>query len=68
MGCDEERAESIETLRELLDRLCSPDLTLGEAKYLRNEILGLLNRIEREPEPGKTASAQSTFVPHRSVQ
>jgi len=42
---DEERADQIETLRGLLDRLCSPDLTLGEAKVLRNHLFDLLKRI-----------------------
>ena len=42
---DEERAAQIETLHGLLDRLCSPDLTLGEAKVLRNQLFDLLERI-----------------------
>jgi hypothetical protein len=39
-----ERAELIEVLRKLLDRLRSPDLTLGEAKSLRTQVLILLDR------------------------
>jgi hypothetical protein len=42
---DEQRAAQIETLRGLLDRLCSPDLTLGEAKVLRSQVFDLLKRI-----------------------
>ena len=34
--------ERIETLRELLDRLGSPDLTLDEAKPLRDRLFMLL--------------------------
>ena len=42
---DEERAVQIKILHGLLDRLCSPDLTLGEAKVLRNQLLDFLERI-----------------------
>lgn len=42
---DEERADQIKTLRGLLDRLCSADLTLGEAKVLRVEVFDYLERI-----------------------
>ena len=42
---DEERAAQIKALHGLLDRLCSPDLTLEEAKVLRNQLFGLLGRI-----------------------
>ncbi len=42
---DEQRAAQIETLRGLLDRLCSADLTLGEAKVLRVQVFDLLERI-----------------------
>jgi hypothetical protein len=42
---DEERADQIKTLRGLLDRLCSADLTLGEARVLRNQLFDLLERI-----------------------
>ncbi len=45
VSLDEQRAAQIETLRGLLDRLCSPDLTLGEAKVLRNQFLDFLERI-----------------------
>ena len=36
--------ERIETLRDLLDRLGSPDLTLAEAKLLRDRLFTLLGR------------------------
>ncbi len=68
MRCPENRVEFIEALRELLDRLCSPDLMLGEAKDLRTELLGLLDRIEREFEPGMTTPAQGAIVTRRSVE
>ena len=42
---DEQRAAQIKTLHGLLDRLCSPDLTLEEAKVLRNQLLDFLERI-----------------------
>jgi hypothetical protein len=42
---DEERAAQIKALHGLLDRLCSPDLTLEEAKVLRNQMFALLERI-----------------------
>ena len=42
---DEERAAQIKALHGLLDRLCSPDLTLEEAKVLRNQLFELLERI-----------------------
>ena len=42
---DEERADQIKTLRGLLDRLCSVDLTLGEAKVLRDQVFEFLERI-----------------------
>lgn len=44
----EEQPGQIETLRGLMDRLCSPNLTLGEAKVLRNELLDLLERIDSQ--------------------
>jgi len=42
---DEERAAQIKTLRGLLDQLCSADLTLGEAKVLRDQVFEFLERI-----------------------
>jgi hypothetical protein len=60
MTPDEERAAQIETLRGLLDRLCSPDLTLGEAKVLRNQLLDFLERIT------PVSSEASTSDRHRN--
>ena len=45
MPPDEERAAQIQALHGLLDRLCSPDLALEEAKVLRNQMFDLLERI-----------------------
>ncbi len=42
---DEERADQIKTLRGLLDRLCSADLNLREARVLRKQVFDLLERI-----------------------
>ena len=42
---DEERVAQIETLHGLLDRLCSPDLALEQAKVLRNQLMDFLERI-----------------------
>jgi hypothetical protein len=42
---DEKRAAQIKTLHGLLDRLCSPDITLEEGKVLRSQLLDLLQRI-----------------------
>ena len=51
MGSPEERAEQIESLRGLLDRLCAPDLTLAEAKPLRTRLFDLLVRIDEGKAP-----------------
>jgi hypothetical protein len=51
MGSSQERAEQIEALRGLLDRLCAPDLTLAEAKPLRTRLFDLLERTDRGREP-----------------
>ena len=42
---DDERAAQIEALHGLLDRLCSPHLTLEEAKVLRDRMFDFLERI-----------------------
>jgi len=42
---NEQRAAQIKALHGLLDRLCSPDLTLEEAKVLRNQLFEFLGRI-----------------------
>lgn len=41
-----DRDEFMESLRNLLDELCSPDLTLTEGRLLRQRILNLLAKIE----------------------
>jgi hypothetical protein len=51
---DEERAAQIKALRGLLDRLCSPDLILVEAKVLRNQLFDLLERINSLFSEGST--------------
>jgi hypothetical protein len=48
MGSVRESGERIEALRALMDRLGSPDLTLGEAKALRCRLLDLTGRDEDE--------------------
>ena len=56
MESPKEQAEIIEALRELLDRLCSPDLTLGEAKSLRTQVWILLDRNnDQGAEPNQSA-------------
>ncbi|MFI5456208.1 MAG: hypothetical protein ACHRXM_12240 [Isosphaerales bacterium] len=55
MESPKERAEIIKALRELLDRLCSPDLTLGEAKSLRTQVLILLDRNDQGAETNQSA-------------
>jgi hypothetical protein len=47
MGSREDQVGSIEALRSLLDRLCAPDLTLAEAKSLRDRVSELIERIEK---------------------
>ena len=55
---DEQRAAQIKTLSGLLDRLCSPDLTLEDAKVLRNQLLDFLERINpRFSEASKSDSS-----------
>jgi hypothetical protein len=53
MESPSERVERIEAMRGLIDRLCSPELTLGEAKSLRTQLLNLLGRNDlfAETEP-----------------
>jgi hypothetical protein len=51
------RAERIDALRGLMERLCSPDLTLAEAKPLRARLSRLLERTDPEGELDWTASS-----------
>src|SRR5512135_2961939 len=59
MGSSEGRAERIEALRGLLERLCAPDLTLAEAKPLRNRLFDLLEQIDRTAKRGATTRRSS---------
>jgi hypothetical protein len=43
-----DRAGRMEALRRVLDRLCATDLTLAEAKDLREQLFGLLGRAPRD--------------------
>ena len=67
MGGPEERAGRIEALHGLLERLCSPDLTLAEARPLRARLSRLLERINPEGELDRTASSPHV-VPSRPGQ
>jgi hypothetical protein len=58
MGSSEGRAERIEALRGLLERLCAPDLTLAEAKPLRTRLFDLLEQIDRGTKPAGGTSSQ----------
>ncbi|QDV37596.1 hypothetical protein [Tautonia plasticadhaerens] len=55
MGSASERDNRIEALNGLLERLCSPDLTLAEAKDLRGRLAGLVDRRDGTPVDGKSA-------------
>jgi hypothetical protein len=67
MGSSEERAERIEALRGLLDRLCAPDLTLAEAKPLRTSLFDLLERTDRGMGPtGATPPQPLAPSPNRN--
>lgn len=46
MGIPPEQNEQFEALRGLIDRLSAPDLTLTEAKVLRERLTGLLDTGE----------------------
>ena len=58
MGSSEGRAERIEALRGLLERLCAPDLTLAEAKPPRTRLFDLLEQIDRGTKPAGGTSSQ----------
>jgi hypothetical protein len=53
----EERGDRLEILRGLVDRLCGADLTLGEAKTLRIQILLLLERSDLSDDTDSSASS-----------
>ena len=50
MRIPSENAERIEFLRSLVDRLSAPDLTLSEAKGLREHLSKLLDEKDQEEE------------------
>ncbi len=60
----EERAELIEALRGLLDRLCAPDLTLAESKVLRECLSDLLDQREQGGESDQAASLPPIVLPY----
>jgi hypothetical protein len=43
--------ERIEVLRDLLERLGDPGITLGEAKVLRGRLVESMERSDEEPQP-----------------
>jgi hypothetical protein len=45
MNASEDQAELIGTLKGLVDRLCSPDLTLAESSLIYDRLMELLERI-----------------------
>ncbi len=49
MGSLHEKTDRIEALRGLIERLSAPDLTLDEAKELRERMTALLSRDEPAP-------------------
>lgn len=57
MGTTGQTTERIEALRALMDRLVSPDLTLGEAKELRCRLLAMTGQEQ------DGASAPGSAVP-----
>ncbi len=52
MGSLHEKTDRIEALRGLIERLSAPDLTLNEAKDLRERMTALLNRDDPSPAVG----------------
>ena len=63
MGIVRESIERIEALRALMERLGSPDLTLGEAKALRCRLLDLTGRDEDSgPTPGMDPPATTLCI------
>ena len=49
MKCSSGPARTIDTLRDLLERLGSPDVTLIEAKVLRSQVYHLLEETNDAP-------------------
>ena len=59
MGSQHERAERIQVLRGLIERLCAPDLTLSEAKVLRGRLSSLLPRDDEPTGWGRSTAVAS---------
>ena len=59
MDIMESKADRIEALRALLDRLGAPDLSLAEATLLRQRLVGLLGPIDGASEPSQGVPARS---------
>jgi len=57
MGSTFTTAERVEILSTLLDRLCSPDLTLAESMVLRSRIFELTERDDRGTKVSFTQTA-----------
>lgn len=53
------RTQDIERLRTLLDRLGSSDLTLAEAKGLRESVLGLVDERASTPTAARRDQARA---------
>jgi len=51
------QVRTIETLRGMLDELCSPDLTLGRARVLRRRLAQLLEALKTKGEEAGDGSA-----------
>jgi hypothetical protein len=76
MGNANERSERIEALRELMERLCAPDLTLAEATPLRDQLAALLAMSDEDGDsnpataevPALSPGSRSDFLwqEHRS--
>jgi hypothetical protein len=59
MGSHREQTERIEALRGLIERLSAPELTLAEAKDLRDRLSRLLERADRHGGKDRMAASPS---------
>jgi hypothetical protein len=66
MGNQHERTERIEALRDLIERLSAPDLTLSEAKVLRARLSDLLER-DVQTAAGDRATSSTALVPSHDI-
>jgi hypothetical protein len=62
MGSQHEQTERVEALRGLIERLSAPDLTLAEAKVLRDHLSDLLER-GNPPAGGARMTSSPVLVP-----